>query len=204
MIIYKITNTIDDKIYIGQSMYNDPNYLGSGLIIVRLVKKIGRENFKKEILEHCNSRDHLNEREKFWIKELNSMYPNGYNIKEGGYDSKLSDEAKKNISEKVKKFMTSKVRNAISKSKKSYYSKNKFKEETKNKISNSLKGKKLSESEKQRMSTLHLKRKFSKKTRLRMSKAAKERLSDKKNHPFYGKKHSDETKDLMRKAKISQ
>ncbi len=45
-----------------------------------MVKKIS----KKEILEYCESEDQLNEREKFWIKELNSRSPNGYNLTVGG------------------------------------------------------------------------------------------------------------------------
>jgi group I intron endonuclease len=85
MIIYKTTNEINEKIYIGQDRYNNPLYIGSGSLLKRAIKKYGVENFKKEIIEFCSSFKELNEREIFWIKELNSTDPNiGYNIAKGG------------------------------------------------------------------------------------------------------------------------
>lgn len=85
MIIYKTTNNITGKIYIGQSIYNDPTYIGSGVYLTRSIKKHGRENFSKELLEHCDSREHLCEREKYWIKFYNSRDNSiGYNITAGG------------------------------------------------------------------------------------------------------------------------
>lgn len=84
MIIYKITNLINNKIYIGQDSHNNPKYYGSGKILKQAIQKYGKESFVKEILEHCDTIEQLNEREIFWIKELNSQIPNGYNIAEGG------------------------------------------------------------------------------------------------------------------------
>lgn len=86
MYIYKTTNLINGKIYIGQNSTNDEKYLGSGSILQLAIKKYGKENFKKEILEdNINDYDTLNEREKFWIKELKSQDKNiGYNILSGG------------------------------------------------------------------------------------------------------------------------
>jgi hypothetical protein len=72
MIIYKITNLINNKIYVGKDSKNDPKYLGSGLYINRAIKKYGKENFKKEILEYCDNSQELNEREIFWISELDA------------------------------------------------------------------------------------------------------------------------------------
>jgi len=51
MIIYKTTNTINGKIYIGKDVKNDPNYIGSGLYIKNAIKKYGKEHFKKETIE---------------------------------------------------------------------------------------------------------------------------------------------------------
>lgn len=85
MIIYKTTNLINGKIYVGKDKRNLDSYLGSGLILKYAIEKYGRENFKKEILEKCDSNDLLCEREIYWIKELNATDKNvGYNIALGG------------------------------------------------------------------------------------------------------------------------
>jgi group I intron endonuclease len=83
MQIYKITNLITGKFYIGKDEKDRANYFGSGKIIKLAIKKYGLENFKKEVLETCNNKKSLCEREKFWIKNLNSQV-NGYNIASGG------------------------------------------------------------------------------------------------------------------------
>lgn len=80
MIIYKTTNLINNKIYIGKDKKNNSKYLGSGKILKRAIKKYGKENFKKEILETCIDLEHLNEREKYWIEVLTP----DYNIAKGG------------------------------------------------------------------------------------------------------------------------
>jgi len=85
MIIYKTRNKINGKIYIGQDSYDNPLYLGSGVLLNRAILKYGIENFEKEILEKCDTQEKLNEREIFWIKTLNSQNPQiGYNISRGG------------------------------------------------------------------------------------------------------------------------
>jgi group I intron endonuclease len=85
MIIYKITNKVNNKIYIGKSLYDDESYMGSGLSINNALKKYGKENFIKETIEICEDQKTLNERERFWIKKYNSTSREiGYNIAEGG------------------------------------------------------------------------------------------------------------------------
>ena len=49
MIVYLITNLINGKRYIGMDSKNNPQYLGSGTLILKAIKKYGKENFKKEI-----------------------------------------------------------------------------------------------------------------------------------------------------------
>ncbi len=83
MIIYKTTNLINGKYYIGKDEKNNSNYLGSGKILKNSIKKYGKENFKKEILEFCKTKNELNEKEKYWIETL-SATTFGYNITEGG------------------------------------------------------------------------------------------------------------------------
>jgi len=102
MQIYKITNKINGKIYIGQDSFDRDDYFGSGKLISRAIKKYGIENFKKEIVEECINRESLNEREMFWISQCNSTDPKiGYNIRLGGEGvaagSKLSKKHKESI-----------------------------------------------------------------------------------------------------------
>ncbi len=85
MIIYKTTNLINNKIYIGQSRKNNPNYYGSGKLIKGAIRKYGKDNFKKEILCECLTLDELNEKEIYWINYYNSTDLSiGYNIERGG------------------------------------------------------------------------------------------------------------------------
>lgn len=85
MIVYKTTNIITGKIYVGKDERNDSSYIGSGYLLKKSIKKYGKENFIKEILEECDTRESLEERERFWIRELNALDPKiGYNVAEGG------------------------------------------------------------------------------------------------------------------------
>jgi len=83
MYIYKTTNLINSKVYIGKSEKEfTQDYLGSGVLLSKAIKKYGKENFKVELLEKCNTLDLLNDREKFWINEY--IGSDCYNIAEGG------------------------------------------------------------------------------------------------------------------------
>lgn len=75
--VYKITNNLDGKIYVGLrgSSRFDESYWGSGVHITRAIRKHGVENFSREILEWCKSKEELNQREIYWIAELNSQDP---------------------------------------------------------------------------------------------------------------------------------
>ena len=84
MKIYLTTNLVNGKIYIGQTRTDDPNYLGSGTLIVKAVQKYGRENFKRETLEVVNKEDYLDEREIFWISTFKAKGYEMYNVQEGG------------------------------------------------------------------------------------------------------------------------
>jgi group I intron endonuclease len=85
MVVYKTTNIFNGKIYVGKDEFNNQLYLGSGYILKKAIKKYGKENFKKEIIEECQSRESLEDREIYWIKTLNATDPGiGYNIAEGG------------------------------------------------------------------------------------------------------------------------
>lgn len=110
MYVYKTTNLITGKIYVGQcskTIEDSELYIGSGKILGNSIKKYGIENFKKEILETCNSKKQLNEREIFWIKELDSTNVDvGYNISTGGNGGNLGDSVNKMISNTISKLHT--------------------------------------------------------------------------------------------------
>ena len=65
--VYKTTNNLNNKIYIGQhkSSVFDDKYIGSGKILLQAITKYGKDNFTTEVLEWCDSREQLNEKEKF-------------------------------------------------------------------------------------------------------------------------------------------
>lgn len=99
--IYKTTNLINNKIYIGQrkGTIQDPNYYGSGQRLRKALKKYGKDNFKCEVIEWCDTFEDIQLREKYWIEFYNSRDQQiGYNLAPGGLQNpahKLSpDEIK--------------------------------------------------------------------------------------------------------------
>lgn len=102
--IYITTNHINNKKYIGQKKYNNnwKTYLGSGVLLSRAIKKYGKENFSKEIIENCYTKEQLNEREKFWIKYYKAVTSDDfYNLASGGDGGNIiglkTDEEKRKI-----------------------------------------------------------------------------------------------------------
>ena len=83
--IYKTTNLINGKIYIGQHIGKVfDSYLGSGSYFLNAVKKYGKENFKREILRYCYSQHELDVWEMVMIRKYNATDKNiGYNILPG-------------------------------------------------------------------------------------------------------------------------
>ena len=83
-IIYKTTNIKNGKIYVGKDKINNPNYIGSGVILEQAIQKYGRQSFQKEILEECDD-SVVDIREIYWIAKLKSTDNRiGYNITNGG------------------------------------------------------------------------------------------------------------------------
>ena len=118
MIIYKTTNLINGKIYIGQSINNDPKYLGSGVFLKNAIEKHGKENFLKEVIDVADSVDELNEKEIYWIEKYNSTDKNiGYNLCSGGKGFKIyygkTDEQISEIHENLSKIHKEKWNNIL-------------------------------------------------------------------------------------------
>jgi len=97
--IYVTVNNINNKIYVGQKKFNSSwkSYLGSGVSLNHSIKKYGKENFTRHIIEICHEEE-IDNQEIHWIYELNAMDKNiGYNLCEGGRTTrgfKYSDEQK--------------------------------------------------------------------------------------------------------------
>lgn len=139
--IYKITNLINGKIYVGKSEREDnyyrKNYFGSGTVIKSAIKKYGKENFKKDFLEENVKLSKLDERERYWISKLKSMDENiGYNRAYGGEGGCTKEAA-------LKGAQTRKLHN--------YH----HSEKTKLKMSLAAKGKTFSEEHKQNLRLNH-------------------------------------------------
>jgi hypothetical protein len=105
-IVYETTNIINGKKYRGIHKTFDlgDGYLGSGIALKYAFKKYGKENFKKEIIEYCNSCDELIEKEKIYVDDNWIKNTSNYNLKTGGQSAGiLSNESKKKLSETLKK-----------------------------------------------------------------------------------------------------
>ena len=204
MLIYKTTNLVNGKIYVGKDGHGNDNYLGSGTILKQAIKKYGRKNFKKETLEVCDGSNWV-EREIYWISKLDARNKDvGYNIAKGGENPPtLRGEASpwygKHHSEESRK---------------------KIAESHKGKIS-PLKGKKLNEEQRLKAASHlpHYKgkdnyfygksfsgeaspwygRKHSEETRKKMSKNHANVCGN--NNPLFGKKRTDEEKQKMSETK---
>ena len=214
MIIYRTTNLINQKFYVGKDTHNNPNYYGSGKRLKLAIKKYGIENFKKEVLEVCDTLELLNEREKFWIKELNAI-SEGYNISLGGdggdtiSNNPRRDEISKKISESNKgKFIgktnSKEIREKISNAlkgrfvgdKNPNYGKN-HTDEVKDKIRKKALGRVVSDETRKKISIKNKGKKG-----VEWTDEMRQKLSESRkiNNPFKGKTHTPEVIQKIKEA----
>lgn len=85
-ILYKTTNLITERYYIGMHSTNslEDGYIGSGKRLWYEIRKYGRVNFKFEILEHCSTRAELVAREAIIVNEQEINREKCLNLKTGG------------------------------------------------------------------------------------------------------------------------
>ena len=109
MIIYKATNIINNKVYIGQTIHTlsvrkaqheRSHEYGYKTAFSNAIRKYGKDNFRWEVIYETNSIEDLNEKESYYIKYYKSLVTeNGYNLKGGGGNDFLTQEVKNKIGE---------------------------------------------------------------------------------------------------------
>ncbi len=162
--IYKTTNTLNGKIYIGKHQTKDLNdgYMGSGKILVQSIEKYGIENFTKEILFLFDNEAAMNAKEAELVTEEFCLREDTYNLCPGGNGGfgyinksnidkfngkKHSAETKRIISEKsLGRKHSEETRNKLSE----IYLSNR--DERNRKVSNALSGRKLTTEHRQKIS----------------------------------------------------
>jgi group I intron endonuclease len=201
MIVYITINLINGKKYIGKDIKNNPKYLGSGSLFKEAVKKYGKENFKKEILEICSTIDELERRETYWIEYFNAIKDNMfYNIRENvkNWYSKADENKKQYVKNKISlsnkgKKLSNETKEKISKSNLGKIKGKYHTEESKLKISMKNKGRKHTLEEKQKISKNSKGIQKSEETKNKMSKS-------RKGHPMY----TDEWREKISKGNLGR
>ena len=151
--IYKITNLLNGKIYIGkhQTKNLDDNYFGSGKNICSSICKYGVENFRKEILFIFDNEKEMNAKEEELVTDEFVLEDTNYNLCPGGKGGwGYINSSGLNLMNGVKHSKESKEK--ISKSKKG----KKHSEDTKRKLSENSWAKTNSDMHREHISRLHL------------------------------------------------
>jgi hypothetical protein len=192
--LYCTENLVNGKNYIGKHRIDNSKkdyYLGSGKLLKMDIKKYGRQNFKRYILEECDTKEKIDFLEKEYIKKYKLNGKGEYNIYYGGGSccprtedtrkrmsmKRLSEEHKQRLIEsrkgkhhsietrkKMSELLTGKI----------------VSEETKNKIRESLTGIPKSEETRKKMSESKKGKQFSEEHKKRISNSKKLYWKDKK------------------------
>lgn len=127
-------------------------------------EKYGLENFNVVVIDHCETREEAWELEQFYIKELNTKYPDGYNMSDGGVGTKgivvTEKTREKQRNKKLGKHHSEETKRKMSEAHKGenchWYGKH-FSEEHKRKLSDAKKGIKYSEKHREKIADGHKK-----------------------------------------------
>ena len=180
--IYRITNKINGKTYIGQHKYKklDDSYMGSGKLIRLAQKNYGIENFTKEILySNIQYKETADDVERFAIAKERAIGKAEYNIADGGQGGwyNHTEEWKRKVSEAMKgHFVSEETKKKIVATRR-LNSSYKHSEETKRKLSEAGKGRHPSEETKRKLSEAHRGKKASEETKRKLSEAHKGQTS---------------------------
>ena len=83
-IIYVTRCLVTGKLYVGMHTKGRKNYLGSGQLILKAIKKYGCHNFVRHDIDEFYTISEGGEKERLWIRKFNSKIPHGYNLCDGG------------------------------------------------------------------------------------------------------------------------
>lgn len=215
--VYKYTNKINGKIYIGQTCKTLKARADNGKGYIRCphfwraIQKYGWENFEGEILADELTLDEANELEISLIQSLNSTNPSiGYNNRGGGSNGEMTEEAKRKIGEAhrgIGHACSEETKKKVSESLKEYYGTHKhhalgthYSEERRKLISEAIKGennpfygKYHTEEAKKKISEKQ-KEIWSDKSRREKQSQTIKKIVQGENNPFYGKHHTEEAK----------
>ena len=180
--VYKYTNLINGKIYIGQTYQTleqraekGQGYKGS-TYFYNAIQKYGWSNFKAEILQDNLTSEEADLYEEYYIKLLDSTNPQiGYNLRSGGIKSTASEHTRKIISQNAKERYKDKTKNPMYGKKHSPESLKKMSESKKGN-KNPMYGRSPSEEERKRISELY--KKTPEKFRREFSKEEREKISE--------------------------
>jgi hypothetical protein len=170
--IYKTTNLVNEKSYIGQHKSKDwdLNYIGSGKLLKKAIKKYGKEYFQCFPLAWAWGKEELNKLEIDYI----AHYKPEYNIASGGEGGNVGEEAYKKISKAL--------------------SGRKLPEETRRKIGEASKGNNYRQDyDPWNKGKINI---YSEETIQKMSESKKNKYVG-ENNPFYGKHHTQKTKQKI-------
>ena len=199
--VYEITNLINGKKYIGKRSckcsIEEDKYMGSGKLLKKAIDKYGKENFKKDILQICESEEMAYEWEKVYIEQIkayeNPMY---YNMAMGGFGFTSEENRKLWKNHEYRKIQSERMKKMWENP---HYRKH-MSEAHKGQVS-PMKGKRHTKEAREKIIKANIERwkdpnsAFnSKEFRKKMSESQKKRLSNPENHHFYKKHHKEETK----------
>lgn len=151
-VIYKISNSVNDKLYYGQTKANPPSHRwnrhkystkkGCKVPLHSAMRLHGIDKFKFEIVCSCDTLDELNNKEIELISTANSFCPNGYNIMKGGDNFERTEEHRKKIGDALRGKKKSSEHIENMKIARKGVKRGPFTQEHKDKISQAHKGKK--------------------------------------------------------------
>ena len=96
MYIYLITNLINNKKYVGQTSdftrRMTQHKTQDVQLIDKKIKEYGIQNFTFQIIDENDDPEIINQLEKDYIQQYNSLVPTGYNVHKGGKNNSIGEE----------------------------------------------------------------------------------------------------------------